>query len=103
MTEVLHTPSKERVVTTNAWAFLHWLRMVQQVQVTDWGELQRWSASDPNAFAATIARFAGLSASPLRLARHERRDKGLIGGSPDGVLHEQIREFVSPLGERPQD
>jgi hypothetical protein len=78
MTEVLHTPSKERVVTTNAWAFLHWLRMVQQVQVTDWGELQRWSASDPNAFAATIARFAGLSASPLRLARHEGPHEGLV-------------------------
>jgi hypothetical protein len=70
MTEVLHTPNKERVVTTNAWAFLHWLRTVRQVELTDWGALQRWSASDPADFAAAIARFANLTGSPLRLVRH---------------------------------
>jgi hypothetical protein len=88
MIEVLHTPSKERAVTTNAWAFMHWLRMVQQVQVTDWGALQRWSASDPTAFAANIAEYAGLAVSPLRLARHAGPQEGLV------VRQRQAARFV---------
>ena len=59
MTEILHTPNREQVVTTNGWAFLHWLRVTQQVEPADWTALQRWSANDPAAFAAAVAEFAG--------------------------------------------
>jgi hypothetical protein len=69
MPELLHTPSKERMVTTNAWAFLHWLRVVRQVVLADWAALQRWSAENPTAFTAAFVEFAGLAASPVRLAR----------------------------------
>jgi hypothetical protein len=69
MTEVLHTPNKERVITTNAWAFLHWLRVVRQVALADWDALQRWSADNHTAFAAAFAEFSGLTASPIRLTR----------------------------------
>jgi len=28
MADILYTPNRERVITTNAWAFLHWLKTV---------------------------------------------------------------------------
>ena len=32
MPDILHTPNREQVVTTNAWAFLHWLRIMRGVR-----------------------------------------------------------------------
>jgi hypothetical protein len=61
MTEVLYAPDREHVVTTNAWAFLHWLRTVRGVDLAGWAELQRFSVDKPVDFRLAVAAFAGLS------------------------------------------
>ncbi len=77
MADILYAPNREQVVTTNAWAFLHWLRTTRGVDLPDWAALQRWSVGDPVAFGAAIARFARLPDAPLRLARHTGRAGGI--------------------------
>lgn len=64
----LFTPHREHVLTTNAWAFLHWLRVVHGIHLPDWGALQRLSAGDPPAFGTVIRAFAHLPVQPRRLA-----------------------------------
>jgi hypothetical protein len=61
MTEVLYAPNREHVVTTNAWAFLHWLRTVRGVDLADWVALQRFSVDKAVDFRLAVAAFAGLS------------------------------------------
>ena len=58
MAEVLYAPDRERVVTTNTWAFLHWLRTTRGVDLADWAALQGWSAREPGAFGAAMRGFA---------------------------------------------
>jgi hypothetical protein len=84
MPEILCTPSRERVVTTNAWAFLHWLRITHGVDLADWAALQRWSVGDRGAFASAIAAFARLPDAPLRLARHSGTQEAFVLRRPDG-------------------
>lgn len=64
----LFTPDREHVLTTNAWAFLHWLRTMHAIDVPDWPALQRFSADDPEAFGDAVRAFARLPAEPGRLA-----------------------------------
>jgi hypothetical protein len=78
MTEVLYAPGKEKIATTNAWAFLHWLRGVRNVDLAGWEALQRWSADDPAGFVAAIADFAHLDAPSLRLCRHAGPQEALV-------------------------
>jgi hypothetical protein len=61
MTEVLYAPDREHVVTTNAWAFVHWLRTECGVDFTDWAALQRFSVDKPVDFGLAVVAFAGLS------------------------------------------
>ena len=60
--DILYAPPPERVVTTNAWAFLHWLAAAGAVRLADWDALQRWSVAAPAEFQAAVAAFAGLRA-----------------------------------------
>jgi hypothetical protein len=64
MAEVLYAPNREQLVTTNAWAFLHWLRTTLRVDLSHWAALQRWSVHQPADFAAAILAFAGNSLPP---------------------------------------
>ena len=57
MTEVLYAPDRERVVTTNVWAFLHWLRVAHGVDLADWTALQRWSVENRPGFSAAMVAF----------------------------------------------
>ena len=50
MPEILYAPNQEKIVTSNAWAFLHWLRTTRGIDLPDWGALQRWWANDQAAF-----------------------------------------------------
>ena len=68
MADILYAPNQETVVTSNAWAFMHWLRAVHGTGLDDWTALQRFSAEHPGAFGTAIARFARLPNAPLRLA-----------------------------------
>lgn len=58
MAEILYAPDRERVVCTNAWAFVHWLRTTHGVDLDGWAALQGWSAREAEAFAAAIRAFA---------------------------------------------
>ena len=60
MAEILYAPNREQIITSNAWAFLHWLRTTRGIDLPDWAALQRWSVADPPAFGAAIAAFARL-------------------------------------------
>jgi hypothetical protein len=84
MAEVLYTPNREQVVTTNAWAFLHWLRMTRRVALADWAALQAWSAREPAAFEDAVAAFAG----SLLAAREDRAE---LGGLTDRLLFADLR------------
>src|SRR5215469_5212378 len=61
MTEVLYTPNRERVLTSNAWAFLHWLRMMRGLHLPDWAALLQFAVDKPVDFRLAVAAFAGLS------------------------------------------
>ncbi len=63
----LFTPDRERVLTSNAWAFLHWLRIVHGIDLPDWAALRALSANDPDAFGGAILTFCRLPAKPRRL------------------------------------
>ncbi|HEX3401666.1 MAG TPA: hypothetical protein VHT74_15195 [Acetobacteraceae bacterium] len=78
MADVLHVPNREQVVTSNAWAFLHWLRTTRGIDLADWAALQRWSATDAAAFGAAIAAFARLPDQPLRLVRRGSGQEALV-------------------------
>jgi hypothetical protein len=70
MPDILHTPNREQIVTSNAWAFLHWLRTTRGVDLPDWAALRRFSADRAGEFRAAMVDFARLPEGPVRLARH---------------------------------
>ena len=84
MSDILYAPDREHVITTNAWAFLHWLRTTRGIDLPDWAALQRWSASDQAAFSQAIAAFGRLPLVPLRLARHGGQQEALVLRRADG-------------------
>jgi hypothetical protein len=83
----LYAPGPEHVVATNAWAFLHWLRVTGGPRLTDWSALQRFSAAEPARFAAFVADFAQLPAGPIRLVRHRGEREALVRRPSDGTRH----------------
>jgi hypothetical protein len=84
MPDPLHTPSREQVITTNAWAFLHWLRTARDIDLPDWSALQQFAAERPADFRAAIAAFARLPGEPLRLVRHSGPQEALVLRKSDG-------------------
>ncbi len=85
MAEILHAPSRERVITTNAWAFMHWLRTVHGIDLRDWKALQHWSAGSRAEFRSAIADFARLPRHAIRLARHPGPEEALVVRTADGA------------------
>jgi len=85
MPDILYTPNREHLVTTNAWAFRHWMRTTRGIDLLDWAALQRWSATDAAAFGAAIAAFSRLPDAPLRLARHGGQQEALVLRRADGT------------------
>ena len=103
MSDILYAPDREHVITTNAWAFLHWLRTTRGIDLPDWAALQRWSARDQTAFRETIAAFGRLPVVPLRLARHGGRQEALVLRRADGSRLAFSRDLLchSQLDSRP--
>ena len=95
MVDILYTPSREQVVTTNAWAFLHWLRTARGVDLPDWAAMQRCSVGDRGAFGRAVAEFARLPDAPLRFARHTGPQEALIlrlaGRGRVGLIRDEVR------------
>jgi hypothetical protein len=85
MADFLYAPNPEHVVTTNVWAFLHWLRTTCGIDLADWGALQRFSVGRSTEFRATVAEFARLPETPLRLARHSGTREALVFRRADGL------------------
>jgi len=100
MAEILYAPDRERVLTSNAWAFLHWLRVARGMTLDDWPALQRWSVSDPPAFSRAVATFAGLPDAPLRLARQSGAREALVlrrqGGERIALTRDDTLAASSP-------
>jgi hypothetical protein len=67
----LYVPHPEHVATSNAWAFLHWLRATGRGDLDGWEDLIAWSAADPAGFSDALAGFAGLAAGPAPLLASE--------------------------------
>jgi hypothetical protein len=84
MADILYAPNQETVVTSNAWALMHWLRAVHGTGLDDWTALQRFSAEHPGIFGTAIARFARLPNAPLRLARRCGTPEALVLRLADG-------------------
>ena len=61
--EILFAPGPERLATTNAWAFLHWLRHTGRAHpaapaaAPSWDSLRRFLAAAPDRGAAALAAF----------------------------------------------
>jgi hypothetical protein len=105
MPEILYAPSREQVVTTNAWAFLHWLRTTRRVDLPDWAALQLWSVGDRGAFNAAIAKFAQLPDAPMRLARDTGQQEAFVTRGSDGSRRvfdrDQLRQTDMGPGTNP--
>jgi len=104
MAEVLYAPNREHAVTTNAWAFLHWLRTTRGVDLADWAALQRWSTERAEEFRAAVAAFARLPEEPLALVRRTGQGEALVlrraDGTRVGLGWEQVARICpSPLLE----
>jgi hypothetical protein len=99
MADILYAPNRERVVTTNVWAFLHWLRTVRGEDLDDWAALQRFSAERPDAFRAAVATGARLPDAPLCLARRCGPHEALVLHTRDerrlAFSRDQIRQVSS--------
>lgn len=84
LADTLWTPSREQRVTTNAWAFLHWLEATRGMVLDGWAGLHRYSASDPIGFRTALAAFARLPETPSRILRHAGQREALVLLAADG-------------------
>lgn len=80
--DILHVPDAERVATSNAWAFLHWLRSTGRRDLDGWEALIAWSAADPAGFTGALTEFAALPPAS---------DRRLIRAVADVLLHADLR------------
>jgi hypothetical protein len=100
MAEILYAPGQERVVTANAWAFMHRLQAMHQTSLCDWAALQRWSVTNAAEFAAAIARFARLPDRAIPLARHAGAREALVfrksSGARLSVSRDELRTGWPP-------
>ena len=76
--DTLWTPSREHMLTTNAWAFLHWLEATRGIVLDGWAGLHGYSAADPVGLRAALAAFANLPEAPSRLLRHAGEREALV-------------------------
>ena len=67
--EILWAPSPERRITTNVWAFLHWLGLTRAIPLPGWEALAHWSETHPRLFAEALQAFAGPGDSAKLAAR----------------------------------
>jgi hypothetical protein len=107
MVDVLYAPDRECAITTNAWAFLHWLRTVLGVVLADGPALQRWSAEQPSDFRAAVKAFARLPDATLRLAERPGTRAALAARRADGsrmeISGDELRQAASGASGWPSE
>jgi len=97
----------ERHVSTNLWAYRHWLRRCRGMTLTDRDAIRDWATREPAAFRASIHAFARLPDSPTRLPRHAGIREALVcrttagprrAWSRDALLHDTPADLPPELG-----
>jgi hypothetical protein len=86
--EILYAPNPERVVSTNAWAFLHWLRTLRRAACNSLEGLRTWSTQEPEAFEDALGTFAGTFRAPSPLSCKTPRR---VWGLADWLLFADLR------------
>lgn len=82
----LFAPAQERLVTTNAWAFLHALRAAHSVDLADWAGLLEWAAANPGAARQAVRGFAAQPDLPAPAVAHLADLLLFLDVRPDDVL-----------------
>lgn len=67
---ILYTPTPERRLSTNGWAFLHALRTTQNIDLPDWPALLEWAAANPGLARQAIRAFANQPNRPTAEVAH---------------------------------
>lgn len=84
---ILFSPHRERLVTTNAWAFLHALRAAGDgPDLADWAALLEWAAANPSAARQAIRAFVGQPDLPAPAVAHLADLLLFLDVRPDDVL-----------------
>jgi len=83
---ILFTPPRERLVCSNAWAFLHVLRTQQGVSLADWPALLEWAAADPLLARRAVRDFLGKPDLPADQVAHAADLLLFLDVRPDDVL-----------------
>ena len=85
-TSILFTPHRERLVTTNAWAFLHALRVQHAIDLADWPALLEWASANPGPARQAIRAFAGQPDLPAPAVAHWADLLLFLDTRPDDIL-----------------
>ena len=83
---ILYSPSRERQLTTNAWAFLHALRTIHAAEAEDWPGLLEWAAIHPAVTRQAIRDFAHQPSLPVPELAHLADMLLFLDVRPDDVL-----------------
>ncbi len=83
---VLFAPTRERLVASNAWAFLHALRTAGTADIADWAGLLEWAAANPVAARAAVRDFARRPDLPQAACGHFADMLLFLDARPDDVL-----------------
>ena len=84
---VLFSPNRERLVTTNAWAFLLALRTSGNgPDLPDWAALLEWAAANPGPARQAMRAFAGQPDLPAPAVAHLADLLLFLDVRPDDVL-----------------
>lgn len=84
---ILFSPHRERLVTTNAWAFLHALRTSGDgPDLPDWAALLEWAAANPVLMRQAMRAFVGQPDLPAPAVAHLADLLLFLDVRPDDVL-----------------
>lgn len=76
--EILFAPNPERIATTNAWAFMHWLHSTRGITLSGWSALQAFARKHPLDFQAALIAYARLPSPPSSVVRHSGVAEALV-------------------------
>jgi len=109
---ILYSPHRERLVSSNAWAFLHALAAGGGPELESWPALLDWAAANPAPARQAVRAFAGQPHLPAAAAGHVADILLFLDIRPDDVLlvadaqplpwshaGNALRRYAGPPGE----